>query len=138
VQSLETLAHLCRCNWVFPRYLAYQSLPKQRTHIFGAFAAALQRREFSTPDPKCLVAATVQEAVAKLGETFRANVGYNPSHGVGSHTLHPLLARQFKGMQNLDPPFLLPSSFKRRILEMILYPINVLVTPLALEKCAPC
>jgi hypothetical protein len=77
--------------------------PEQRTHIFGAFAAALRRREFSTPDPKCLVAATVQEAVAKLGETFRANVGYNPSHGVGSNTLHPLLARQFKGMRNLDP-----------------------------------
>jgi len=68
-----------------------------------AFAAALRRREFSTPDPKCLVASTVQEAVAKLGETFRANVGYIPSHRVGTHTLHPLLARQFKGMRNLDP-----------------------------------
>jgi hypothetical protein len=50
-----------------------------------------------------LVAATVQEAMAKLGEMFRANMGYNPTHGVGSTTLHPLLTRQFWGMQNVDP-----------------------------------
>ncbi len=30
-------------------------------------------------------------------------MGYNPTHGVGSNSLHPLLTRQFKGMQNLDP-----------------------------------
>jgi hypothetical protein len=77
--------------------------PEQRTYVFGAFAAAIRRREFSRPDEKCLVASTVQEAVAKLGEIFRANMGYNPSHGTGSQSLHPLLTRQFKGMRNLDP-----------------------------------
>jgi hypothetical protein len=41
--------------------------------------------------------------MAKLGEIFRANVGYNPTHGNGTQSLHPLLTRQFKGMQNLDP-----------------------------------
>jgi hypothetical protein len=41
--------------------------------------------------------------MAKLGEIFRANVGYNPTHGTGSHSLHPLLTRQFRGMRNLDP-----------------------------------
>jgi hypothetical protein len=41
--------------------------------------------------------------MAKLGEIFRANVGYNPTHGTGSQQLHPLLPRQFKGMRNLDP-----------------------------------
>jgi hypothetical protein len=76
--------------------------PDQRTYVIGAFAAALRRREFSCPDEKCLIASTVQETVAKLGEIFRANVGYNPMHGTGSQ-LHPLLTRQFKGMQNLDP-----------------------------------
>jgi len=68
--------------------------PEHRVHVIGAFAAALRRREFSQSDPKCLVASTVQEAVAKLGEIFRANVGYNLTHGVGSNTLH-LLTRQF-------------------------------------------
>jgi hypothetical protein len=45
----------------------------------------------------------VQETVAKLGEIFRANVGYNPTHGVGSHGMHPSLSRQIKGMKNEDP-----------------------------------
>jgi hypothetical protein len=78
-------------------------LPEQRTYIIAAFAAALRRREFSRPDDKDLAAATVQEAMAKLGEMFRTNVGYNPTHGGGSNTLHPLLTRQFRGMKNLDP-----------------------------------
>ena len=30
-------------------------------------------------------------------------MGYNPTHGVDSHSLHPLLTRQFKGMRNSDP-----------------------------------
>jgi hypothetical protein len=77
--------------------------PEQRTYVIEAFAAALRRREFSRPDEKFLVASTVQEAMAKLGEIFRANVGYNPTHGTGSQSLHPLLTRQFKGMRNLDP-----------------------------------
>jgi len=38
--------------------------------------------------------------MASLGEIFRSNVGYNPTHGVGSNTLHPLLTSQFKGMKN--------------------------------------
>jgi len=50
-----------------------------------------------------LAAGTVQEAVAKLGEIFRTNVGYNPTHGVGSQGFHPSLLRQFKGMRNEDP-----------------------------------
>jgi hypothetical protein len=69
----------------------------------GAFAAALRRRQISRPDKNDLVAGTVQETLAKLGEVFRANVGYNPTHGVGSHSFHPALLRQFKGMQNEDP-----------------------------------
>jgi hypothetical protein len=76
---------------------------EHRIYIIGAFAAALRRREFSRPDKKGLVASTVQEAVAKLGEIFRTNVGYNPTHGSGTQCLHPLLTRQFKGMRNLDP-----------------------------------
>jgi len=77
--------------------------PEHRTYVIGAFAAALRRREFSRPNEKSLVASTVQEAVAKLGEIFRSNVGFNPTHGPGTHCLHPLLTRQFKGMRNLDP-----------------------------------
>jgi hypothetical protein len=45
----------------------------------------------------------VQEAITKLGEIFRANVGYNPTHVPGTQGLHPALARQFKGMRNADP-----------------------------------
>ncbi len=45
----------------------------------------------------------MQETVAKLGEIFRANVGYNPTHGIGADGFHPALARQFKGMRNEDP-----------------------------------
>jgi hypothetical protein len=77
--------------------------PEQRVQIMGAFAAALRRRQFSKPNEKSLVASTVQETLAKLGEIFRSNVGFNPTHGVGSNILHPLLTRQFKGMTNLDP-----------------------------------
>jgi hypothetical protein len=77
--------------------------PEGRTRIIGAFAAALQRRQFSRPDKNDLAAGTVQETVAKLGEIFRANVGYNPTYGMGSHGFHPSLARQFKGMRNEDP-----------------------------------
>ena len=64
-----------------------------------AFAAALRRRQFFQPDKNNLAAGTVQETVAKLGEIFRANVGYNPIHGMGTHGFHPSLARQFKGMR---------------------------------------
>jgi hypothetical protein len=48
---------------------------------------------------------TAQEAMAKMGEIYRANVGYNPYHGEGTQGLgpHPSLARQFEGMKNLDP-----------------------------------
>jgi hypothetical protein len=76
-----------------------------RTRIFGAFASALRRRAFSHPSEKDLGGSTVQEAVAKLGEIYRANVGYNPYHGEGIYGSgpHPSLARQFKGMKNLDP-----------------------------------
>jgi hypothetical protein len=69
----------------------------------GAFAAALERRQFSRPDEKDLAAGTVQEAMAELGEIFKANMGYNPTHGVGSHGFHPSLLPQLKGMRNEDP-----------------------------------
>jgi hypothetical protein len=59
-----------------------------------AFAAALHQQRFYKPDKDCLVASTVQEAMAKLGEIFRANMGYNPTHGIGATTPHPLLTRQ--------------------------------------------
>jgi len=91
-------------------------LPEQQTYIIAAFAAALRRREFSRPDEKDLAASTVQEAVAKLGETVRANVGYNPSHGSGTNTLHPLLTRQFRGMKNLDP-----SERQQKALPVLVY-----------------
>ena len=77
--------------------------PEGRAKIMGAFAAALRRRQFSRPDKNDLAAGTVQETVAKLGEIFRANVGYNPTHGVGTQGFHPSLTRQFKGMRNEDP-----------------------------------
>jgi hypothetical protein len=41
--------------------------------------------------------------MAKLGEIFRANVGYNPTHGNGTNGFHPSLARQLKGLRNEDP-----------------------------------
>ena len=81
--------------------------PEHRTYVIGAFAAALRQREFSRPNEKSLVASTVQEAVAKLGEIFRSNVGFNPTHGPGTHCLHPLLTRQntlFRTRVSAVPP----------------------------------
>jgi hypothetical protein len=48
-------------------------------------------KDFSRPDKNDLAAGTVQETVAKLGEVFRANMGYNPPHGVESQSFHPAL-----------------------------------------------
>jgi len=110
---------ICKINWFPTWYLAHKLLPSQRVQIVGAFAAALRRRQFSHPDEQCLVASTVQETMAKLGEIFRTNVGYNPTHGDGVNSLHPLLTRQFKGMRNLDPgqqqQKALPVSVYRRL-----------------------
>jgi hypothetical protein len=89
-------------NYEHDIWLTYLT-PSERTTIMGAFAAALRRRQFSRPDKKDLAAATVQETLGKLGEIFRANVGYDPTHGDGSGGFHPALARQFKGMRNADP-----------------------------------
>jgi hypothetical protein len=50
-----------------------------------------------------LAGGTVQETLAKLGQIFRSNVGFNPYHGEEGTAPHPLLARQIKGMKNLDP-----------------------------------
>jgi hypothetical protein len=83
-------------------WLCYLTV-QERAAIMGAFAATLRRRQFSRPDEKNLAAGTVQETVAKVGEIFRANVGYNPTHGIGSNGFHPALLRQFKGMRNEDP-----------------------------------
>jgi len=46
---------------------------------------------------------TVQETMAKVGEIFRANMGYNPHHGEHDGTIALCLKRQFKGMPNHDP-----------------------------------
>ncbi len=73
------------------------------TAEIGAFAAALRRRQFSKPDERPLGASTVEEAVAKLGQIFRANVGFNPAHGDSDGGIHPSLSRQFRGMKNSDP-----------------------------------
>jgi hypothetical protein len=81
--------------------LFLQDLPsKFHTRLLGAFTAALQRCQFSKPDERPLGSSTVEEAVAKLGQIFRANVGYNPAHGDLDGGIHPSLARQFRGMKN--------------------------------------
>ncbi len=77
--------------------------PEFRTRLFGAFAVALRRRQFSRPGKNPLGASIVEETVAKLGQIFRANVGYNPAHGIADNGMHPSLARQIKGMKNNDP-----------------------------------
>ncbi len=90
---------ICNEHDIFLQHLP----PRFRTRLFGAFAAAMQRRQFSRPDERPLGASTVEEAVAKLGQIFRTNVGYNPAHGDSDGGLHPFLSRQFKGMKNNDP-----------------------------------
>jgi hypothetical protein len=77
--------------------------PEFRTRLFGAFAAALRRRQFSAPNKIPLGAGTVEETMAELGQIFRANMGYNPAHGSANGGLHPSLAQQIKGMKNNDP-----------------------------------
>jgi hypothetical protein len=74
-----------------------------RTRIFGAFGAALRRGDFSRKDKETVGGGTVEETLAKLGQMFRANVGFNPYYGPDSHSVHPLLSRQLKGMKNTDP-----------------------------------
>jgi hypothetical protein len=44
----------------------------------------------------------VEETVAKLAQIFRANVGYNPTHGYIKGRIHLALSRQFRGMKNND------------------------------------
>ncbi len=77
--------------------------PNFRTRLFGAFAAAIRRRQFSRPNEKHLGASTVKEAVEKLGQIFRTNVGYNPAHGNEGGGVHPYLSHQFRGIKNKDP-----------------------------------
>jgi hypothetical protein len=77
--------------------------PLMRTRIFGAFGAALRRGDFSRKNTEILGGGTVEETLAKLGQMFRANVGFNPYYGPDSHSPHPLLSRQLKGMKNTDP-----------------------------------
>ena len=77
--------------------------PTMRSRIFGAFAAALQWREFSKPGEKNLGVGYVQETLAMLGQAFRAKVGYNRYLGEEGSAMNPILARQFNGMQNNDP-----------------------------------
>ena len=45
----------------------------------------------------------MEETMAKLGQIFRANVGYNPAHGSTKGRIHLALSRQFRGMKNNDP-----------------------------------
>jgi hypothetical protein len=77
--------------------------PLMRTRIFGAFGAGLRQGIFSRKDKSCLVGGTVEETLAKLGQIFRTNVGFNPYHGSDRHSVHPLLQRQIKGMKNTNP-----------------------------------
>jgi len=77
--------------------------PEFRTRLFGAFAAALRRRQFSAPNKIPLGAGAIEETMAKLSQIFRANVGYNPAHGSADGGWHLSLARQIKGMKNNDP-----------------------------------
>jgi hypothetical protein len=72
--------------------------PEFRTRLFGAFAAALRRRQFSAPNKIPLGAGAIEETMAKLSQIFRANVGYNPAHGSTNGGWHPSL-----GMKNNDP-----------------------------------
>ena len=77
------------CEYIKNSYDPYMQelTPKVRTQIYGAFASALRRRVFSRPDEAELATGTVQETVAKVGEIFRANVGYNPHHGEHDGTI---------------------------------------------------
>jgi hypothetical protein len=74
-----------------------------QVRIFGAFGAALRRGDFSRKDTDGLGGGTVEETLAKLGQMFRTNVGFNPYYGPDGQTSHPLLSRQIKGMKNKDP-----------------------------------
>jgi hypothetical protein len=77
--------------------------PLMRTRLFGAFAAALRQCFFSKKDNSVLGGGSVEETLAKLGQIFRSNVGFNPYYGPDGHAVHPLLLRQIKGMKNTDP-----------------------------------
>jgi hypothetical protein len=46
---------------------------------------------------------TVQKTLAKLGEIFRENVGFNTTYGYCNNGFHPSLAYQYWGMENEDP-----------------------------------
>ncbi len=107
--------------------------PASRTRLFGAFAAALRRRAFSLPSEKDLAGGTVQEAVAKLGEIYRANMGYNPYHGEGNHGSgpHPSLARQFKGMKNQDPGLKQQKALPVCVYRMIIHQARLLLPNLS-------
>jgi hypothetical protein len=74
-----------------------------RSRIFGAFAAALRQGLFSRKYKDYLAGGTVEETLAKLGQIFRTNLGFNPYHGPDGHSVHPLLSCQIKGMKNTDP-----------------------------------
>jgi hypothetical protein len=74
-----------------------------RTRIFGAFGAALRQGFFSSKDKSVPGGGSVEETLAKLGQIFRSNVGFNPYYGPDRHSVHPLLTRQIKGMKNTDP-----------------------------------
>jgi hypothetical protein len=67
-----------------------QLTPEHRTTIMGAFAAALQRRQFSKPDTTELAAGTVQETIAKLGEVLGQMWGTTPrmSQVLKNYTQH--------------------------------------------------
>jgi hypothetical protein len=74
-----------------------------QTSLFSTFAAALRRRQFSQPDEINLGAGSVQEALAKLGQIFRADMGYNPYYGSSNNSVAPALSRKYKGMKIHDP-----------------------------------
>jgi hypothetical protein len=90
-------------HWKYNDFYLQELPPRFRTSLFGAFATALHRRQFSRLDEKPLGAHTVEEAMAKLGQIIRSNVGYNPIYDKTNRGVHPHLARQFRGMKNSDP-----------------------------------
>ena len=67
--------------------------PPLRTALFGAFAAALRRRQFSKPDEKELGAGTISETLAKLVRSSGQMWGKTPSMAPASPaSLHGYLA----------------------------------------------
>lgn len=60
----------------------------------------LHRWKFSKLEKRHLGESTVEEAVAKLGQIFRENVGLHLTYAKLRRWFHPSLSQQFWGMKN--------------------------------------